>query len=112
MNGRFFSKKIMDDLYLVENKMSENIGEFFIEELPTLEYDVFEVHTMNDTVHEGYNIIASTKKLPGIVHLPKNCVDTSTLELALKIMKERRHDTAGLGAPIHLLRTFIDGYKS
>jgi hypothetical protein len=108
MPDDFFLQKIKEDLYLAENKMSDKIGQFFIEKLVTNEYDVFEVHSLNDTVHSGFNIIASTKKLPSVIQLPfKRQVDTKPLEIALKLMKERRHDTAGLGAPIHLLQEFI-----
>lgn len=60
--------KIKGETYLVDDMMATEIGQFFAEKLTDNTWEIFEVHTLNDTVHAGFKVIASSKLLPGVEH--------------------------------------------
>ena len=60
--------KVKGETFLLADTMATTIGEFFGELLTTGKWEIFEVHTENDTVHKGFKVIASSKLLPGVEH--------------------------------------------
>jgi hypothetical protein len=60
--------RVKGETFLLDDKMATAIGEFFGELLTTNKWEIFEVHTENDTVHKGFKVIASSKLLPGVEH--------------------------------------------
>jgi len=58
--------------YLITETMATTIGEFFAERLKTGDWEIFEVHTPNDTIHNGFKVTGSTQSLPG-VDLMEDC---------------------------------------
>ncbi len=58
--------KVNNHYYELSDKMATKVGEFFGERHTTGEWEAYEVHDLNDTVHEGFKIVASTQKLPEV----------------------------------------------
>ena len=55
---------VENEFYLLGHQMAKKIGQFFAERHLTGEWAIYEVHSENDTVHDGSLIIASTCSLP------------------------------------------------
>ena len=61
--------KLDEEFWLLDKTMAKNEGEFFAERHLTGEWCIYEVHTIHDTVHDGFKILGSTKELPNIAKL-------------------------------------------
>lgn len=71
--------KFKDDYWLLDNQMSKNIGEFFMERLASGNMDVFQVDSENDLVHDGFKILGSTLTLPNIPTIDKEAINSMVL---------------------------------
>jgi len=67
--------KFGNDYYLLDNHMAYNNGEYFMERLTTGSMDIFRVDSANDTIHDGYKIIASTGELTNMWKLDKASIE-------------------------------------
>ena len=67
--------KYEDDYYLLDNEMARTIGDYFMERLLTGELDLFRVDSENDTVHDGFKILGSTREIPNIWKLDRDKIE-------------------------------------
>lgn len=108
--------KSNNEYYLIDDKMSTKIGEVFAEKHLDGEWSIYHVDTLNDLIHDGFKIIASTnlyllankKRIAALdreqvekeIHQPRN-YSSEELKLAIQLGQRSVIDSSKIGNPTH-----------
>ena len=62
---------IDEEFYLIGTEMAKNIDEFFMERSLNGKWDIYSLDTINDSIHGGFKILATTALLSGVPKIDK-----------------------------------------